>query len=50
MELKEMQLQCEILTCRREEFSKRCSYIDKVVEETVKKSNISNPESYCMMA
>ena len=41
MELKEMQLQCEILTCRREEFLKRCSDIDKVVEDIVKKSNMS---------
>ena len=36
MELKEMQLQCDILTSRREEFLKRCSDIDEVVEDTVK--------------
>ena len=41
MELKEIQLQCEILSCRRDEFSKRCIDIEKEVENIVHQSNMS---------
>ena len=41
MELKEFQLECEILTCRKEEFYKRCVDIDKEVEDLINQSNMS---------